>query len=492
MDVDARSTSQYRPVAAHFFARKRFMPIKSKSSKSSAVDVSAHQRTSSDSNASGSDTVRVSTDPSMRQTSTHTAESGQGAAHVETMTATAMRSTHVLPISGSSGAGSEAASLAHYLIPSPTALPDADAQGFRVFKGRQYVDLQDGGVVLIGVDAETGLYRAKLPSEAHASGPVLAHDAQTNRWYPLQDYSTDTDGGSAIMPGRSRESSPHSDDDFESALEDVFSESAEAGERFYLASESMPVKPYTTEELEWMRAETPYSFLSNRRGHYNRANNGKYPLRDTAGMPIRIKRMQNKVRLKSGEWYSSEPIKPYIKFGEYEKVAQLYEEKLQWRLFTEADVKVPGERSLIDQSMVVANRRLAKGEAIGVYGGVITPKRFVRRHEQTFATLAGMRFQYGPGHLIPDPLVVLGDNILSRINSNFEYDATGRPVRQAASGYNVEFVSFSIEAQQLMGKDLVTKEFILNGIIASEDIPAGTELRLDYGYSEQQMSLIFS
>lgn len=35
--------------------------------------------------------------------------------------------------------------------------------------------------------------------------------------------------------------------------------------------------------------------------------------------------------------------------------------------------------------MVVANRRIAKGEAVGVYGGVITPARFVGPHEQTFS-----------------------------------------------------------------------------------------------------------
>jgi hypothetical protein len=47
-----------------------------------------------------------------------------------------------------------------------------------------------GGVVLIQADPETGLYRAKLPSELQASGPVLVHDPESKLWYPLDDFAS--------------------------------------------------------------------------------------------------------------------------------------------------------------------------------------------------------------------------------------------------------------------------------------------------------------
>jgi len=466
------------------------MPVKPKAPKPGSVEANTPARTPVDTTAHGLETLRITPDPFIRQTAHDTPGSGGGTRQVETTAATPTVQVHPSSSSATRTSTAESISLQHYLVPSTTALPDADAQGFRVFKGRQYADLHNGGTVLLGVDGETGLYRARLPSEARASGPVLAFDPLNNHWYPLQDFTASAHGA-APMPRKSRGVNRQSDEEFESALEELPHDSDGANEVFYLASESMPVKPWTADELWAMRSETRYSFLANQLGTYNRANNGKYPLRDTAGRPIRISKLQTKVRFENGDLYTSEQIKPYIKFEGFEDVARLYEEKLQWRVFTEADVKVPGERALVGQSMVVANRRIAKGEALGVYGGAITPARFVQPHEQTFTMLAGMRLKYGAGEFIPDPLAILGDNIMSRINSNFEYDATGKPVRQAKEGYNVELVPFDVEAQQWIGKQLVTKDFILNAVFASQEIPAGTELRLDYNYSEQQMSWAF-
>ncbi|WP_447757111.1 hypothetical protein [Pseudomonas moraviensis] len=467
------------------------MPVKPKPPKTATADVNTPVRPPVDATAQGLETLRITPDPVIHQTPRDTQGTGDGTRQIETAAATPNIQVHPSSSSASMAATAEAVSLQHYLIPSTVALPGADAQGFRVFKGRQYADLQNGGTVLLGVDAETGLYRATLPSEARASGPTLAFDPLHNHWYPLQDFTAPADG-SVLLPRKNRRVSRQSDDEFESALEELPTDHEGAGETFYLASESMPIQPYTAEELNTMRSETRYSFLANQLGTYNRANNGRYPLRDTAGRPIRIKKLQTKVRFENGDLYTSEQIKPYIRFEGYEDVARLYEEKLQWRVFTEADMQAPGERALIGQSMVVANRRIAKGEALGVYGGAITPARFVQPHEQTFTMLAGVRLKYGAGEFIPDPLAILGDTIMSRINSTFEYDATGKPVRQATEGYNVELVPFDVEAQQWIGKQLVTRDFILNAVFATQDIPAGTELRLDYNYSEQQMSWAFS
>ena len=79
----------------------------------------------------------------------------------------------------------EALSLRDYWIPSDTALPDPDKRGFRIVKGRHYVDLVDGHVVQVALDSRSGFYRARLASERDASGPWLVRDHDL--WKPLED-----------------------------------------------------------------------------------------------------------------------------------------------------------------------------------------------------------------------------------------------------------------------------------------------------------------
>lgn len=377
--------------------------------------------------------------------------------------------------------------LEDYRINASTRLAAVDAEGLRSFKGRLFADVSGQGIVQVGVDAQTGVYRAKLARELNPSGPALERDGDGQRWHPLEEFATDSlrtpdsraDVASTLeaMPlAREGEGDNRPD-----AVDDVYE----------MASESMPIKPYTEHELNFMREETRYTFRDNKLGSYNRANNGKYPLRDTFGRPVRIRKLETIVTLTTGEKYTSGPIKPYIKFEGFEDVARLYEEKLELRTFTEADVKVPGERGLIGQSMVVANRRIEKGEALGLYGGTLSPVRLIRRQEQTFTMLAGSYVHYGPGHFIEEPVVVVGDNIISRLNSNFEYDAAGKPIRQSPDGYNTQIVGFRVEADMLIGDRLVNRPYMLNALFATEDIPAGTELRWNYNYSDKEMKMIF-
>ncbi|VVO55446.1 hypothetical protein PS862_00533 [Pseudomonas fluorescens] len=82
--------------------------------------------------------------------------------------------------------------LEHYRVASMAQLPAPDAQGFRTFKGRQYADVPGGGIVPIAADPETGLYRAKLPSELQPSGPVLVRDPESKLWYPWDDFKSTT------------------------------------------------------------------------------------------------------------------------------------------------------------------------------------------------------------------------------------------------------------------------------------------------------------
>lgn len=259
-----------------------------------------------------------------------------------------------------------------------------------------------------------------------------------------------------------------------------------AEEVFEDTTESMPVAPYTADELASMKREVHFIHLRNVPGSYDRVNNGRYPLRDLQGKPIRIRELQRTVIAQSGVQYRSAPIKPYIQFEGFEAVGALYEQKLQWRVFTAQDMKVPQEKSLIGQSMVVANTRIAKGEIVGVYGGTVLPSGVGSPGGQTYIMLAGARPT--PGRLGVEPIEISGDNILSRINTHFEYDADGKPVRQAVGGYNVEGVGFDVDADEVWGVGPAAKttrtRFILTAVFATEDIPAGAELRMDYQYSE--------
>ena len=80
--------------------------------------------------------------------------------------------------------------------------------------------------------------------------------------------------------------------------------------------------------------------------------------------------------------------------------------------------------------------------------------------------------------------------------STFEYDAQGKPLRQAPSGYNVEAVGFNVEADMWMGVGpgarTKREDLILTAVFATEDIAAGTELRMDYQYTEGAIKNLFA
>lgn len=82
--------------------------------------------------------------------------------------------------------------LESYLIHSAAPLPNADSEGFRVHNKRRYVDVIDGGVVLVGLDSGTGRYRARHANELLPSGPELLRDADSGLWHARNDIETGT------------------------------------------------------------------------------------------------------------------------------------------------------------------------------------------------------------------------------------------------------------------------------------------------------------
>ncbi|MXI48912.1 hypothetical protein GRW89_20610 [Pseudomonas moraviensis] len=98
----------------------------------------------------------------------------------------------------STTAAAESAAVVHerplgdYWITSLVVLPSANAEGISTLKGRQYVQVPEGGTVQVGLDPASGLYRAKLPSELHPSGPLLQFDAESRLWQPVDTWAPST------------------------------------------------------------------------------------------------------------------------------------------------------------------------------------------------------------------------------------------------------------------------------------------------------------
>jgi len=78
--------------------------------------------------------------------------------------------------------------LEDYRVTAAVDLPAANTEGLRLFKGRQYVDVVEIGTVQVAQDADSGLFRARLSSEAKASGPILLRDPDSGLWHPLEDF----------------------------------------------------------------------------------------------------------------------------------------------------------------------------------------------------------------------------------------------------------------------------------------------------------------
>lgn len=286
----------------------------------------------------------------------------------------------------------------------------------------------------------------------------------------------------ALLGGKdSPVSSPRgmeSSDEFESAHSSSDYESAEEG--------TIKIQ-YTAQELDSMRSERGYQHSRNYLRIYDRANNGRYPLRDEFGQPLRIRRIQAQAKsLTSETVFRSALIRPYIQWEGYEQVARLYEEKLEVIPFTAAHQQFPEEAAMIGQSTVITRRALKKGEALGVYGGETLPF-YVANARQDPYLMPIRNVRPTSTHALHTQPVLSGDNALSRINTLFEYDA-GVPVRQAITGYNTEAALFEIEAQVANNPP---EQMILIGLFASEDMSAGTELRWNYRYSETVIKKLF-
>lgn len=266
-------------------------------------------------------------------------------------------------------------------------------------------------------------------------------------------------------------------------------ESAESDSEYLSAEEGATV--YMRQELQSMRAIRSYQFSQNYLGIYDRANNGRYPLRNEKGEPMRIKKIEiNGRSRKTGQEFSKAKIMPFIQWEGFEKVAALYDDKLKVVSFTAAHQRFPEEVSLIGQSTVITTRAISKDEPLGVYGGELLPEYIAANRRDPY--LLDVYVDIRPGTTTSSPinpvLALSGDNLLSRINTLFEYES-GKPVKQAKTGYNVVDAAFLVDTQV---KDLPMERLQLVALFAGEDLEPGTELRWNYGYDEAMIEGLFA
>lgn len=296
-------------------------------------------------------------------------------------------------------------------------------------------------------------------------------------------------GGWEIDPGKGRllgGQPPEAEiENMESSDEWV---SASSTSQYDSAEEGTVNARFTRQEWNIMRNERNYQHSQNYLRVYDRANNGRYPLRDMQGRPMRIRQIQShSTSLSSSTVYKSALIRPYIEWEGFQNIAQLYEDNLEVTPFTAAHQKFPQEAALIGQATVIARKMIKKGAPLGVYGGEAVPLHVALARKDPYLMPFRPVRPTTPFAVNTQP-VLSGDNVLSRINTIFEYDAAGIPIKQAAAGYNTEAVQFRVTTQ--VGETTPEKA-ILTAVFASEDIAPGSELRWNYQYSESTIRRLF-
>ncbi|MGY2225299.1 hypothetical protein ACW9IK_21645 [Pseudomonas gingeri] len=73
-------------------------------------------------------------------------------------------------------------SLDNYRVAATAALPPPNPQGLRIARKRHYVDLDEGGTVMVAYDAQLETYRARRVDELLPSGPPLYRTGHGGTW----------------------------------------------------------------------------------------------------------------------------------------------------------------------------------------------------------------------------------------------------------------------------------------------------------------------
>ena len=251
---------------------------------------------------------------------------------------------------------------------------------------------------------------------------------------------------------------------------------------------------FTDDERRRMLSPKSYRSSLNSPFTYDRVDNARYPLRDLDGHPMLIVAIHySRAEGSPQSLVRAREILPYLTLQGHEKVARLYEDKLAIKRFECNDKQSEQEDHLIGRYRVNAKRYLRKGEILGVYGGMLIPLIISHHRRDVFATWVQQNsalelIRFPGGHPQPALPCLSGDNILSRVNTLFEYEGNV-PVRQAATGYNVEPVAFPVD---IIGRDgsVERNRYFITALFASQAIRTADELRMNHGYTEEQIQAL--
>jgi hypothetical protein len=359
--------------------------------------------------------------------------------------------------------------------------PDSPFFGLYVKDGRLAVKLKNGEYYPAYFDKGTGTVRQgdARPKTDYPfyRDPELRRKPGTAEWDIADDNTLRLRGG-----GQNQVKQAATDADSDSEYE--------------LASESMWQPPITARERAYLNSGKldNYATSSNDVGTYQRVNTYKYPIRNLWDVPLHVKTIVPEGISNTHKTYSSDAVLPYIDSNLTPDKARSLYDKLYYRKFTRQDVKKPGEEAMIGQGMVIANRLIKKGEIVGVYGGRIVPTRLLKQADPFMLKLGASKADdplLKNADLPNHPIMMSGDNIISRMNSNFDYDANGRPIRQSEGGYNVEPALFKVKIGHSKDPGDSGSVGFINAFFATEDIPAGTEMRWNYNYKQESFDLLF-
>ena len=119
--------------------------------------------------------------------------------------------------------------------------------------------------------------------------------------------------------------------------------------------------------------------------------------------------------------------------------------------------------------------------------------RFAQRRRDPFAARVRLDataelISFGNGRPKPAAPCLSGDNILSRINTIYEY-SNAVPVRQAYDGYNVESVAFAVDVRGRDGS-LEKNRYFVTALFTSRVIYGFRELRVNHGYTWEQIQTL--
>ncbi|NWA00488.1 dermonecrotic toxin domain-containing protein [Pseudomonas gingeri] len=253
-------------------------------------------------------------------------------------------------------------------------------------------------------------------------------------------------------------------------------------------------KRFTSDERQRMRSRKSYRSHLNSPITYDRVDNGRYPLRDLDGYPVTVVALHyDRTEGSRQSEARARKILPYLQAQGHEQVARLYEDKLEIMRFEHDDMRTAQEEHLVGRYAVSARRYLGRGEILGVYGGMLIPLIVSHHRRDPFAipvrrdaTLQLLRFRDGR----PEPAApcLSGDNILSRINTIYEY-SNGVPIRQARDGYNVESVAFAVDVK---GSDGIIEKnrYFITALFTNQAIYDFAELRLNHGHTREQIQTL--